>query len=67
MDYFGASGAIMWSPFIICFFMWVFFIGAIWSPDMWSAVVASGLGGVFGPRDIGEGDGAEGDACGRGN
>jgi hypothetical protein len=29
VDYFGVSGAIMWSPFIICFFMWVFFIGAI--------------------------------------
>ena len=50
VDYFGASGAIMWSPFIICFFMWVFlFIGAIWSPDMWSAVVASGSWGRLRP------------------
>lgn len=46
--YFGASSA-MWSDiiepcFIICFFILGFFIGAIWSEDMWSAVIPSAFG-----------------------
>ena len=71
VDYFGVSGAIMCSPsFIICFFMWGFFIHVIdiWSDDMWSADVASALvAASLSQRDIGEGDGAEGEACGCGD